>query len=146
MMQVCGDCGSLHKLLPVCQPTRVWGTFFHRPIRGHRVHIFNRDETGLVCTPNPYQPGLILPSWWNVRQRAAVATLCTLCQRPCMVCTQYGRERYCRYKSEPPRTLQEDWERVITCWRERWGRGRARSRIIRPKESRVSYCVNGEHA
>ncbi len=26
----------------------------------------------------PYQPGLILPSWWNVRQKAAVATLCTL--------------------------------------------------------------------
>jgi hypothetical protein len=23
MVQVCGDCGSLHKLLPVCQPTRV---------------------------------------------------------------------------------------------------------------------------
>jgi hypothetical protein len=49
----------------------------------HRVHIFTRDETGLVClptahcnftgdgkcnergwacTPHPHQPGLILPS------------------------------------------------------------------------------------
>ncbi len=69
----------------------------------HRVHIFTRDETGLVhlptrwsvhcnftgdgkcnergwaCTTHPYQPGLILPSWWKVRQKAAVATLCTLC-------------------------------------------------------------------
>ena len=25
-----------------------------------------------------HQPGLILPSWWNVRQKAAVTTLCTL--------------------------------------------------------------------
>ncbi len=69
----------------------------------HRVHIFTRDETGLVYLPSPltwsvhcnftgdgkcnervgvhpppHQPGLILPSWWNVRQKAAVATLCTL--------------------------------------------------------------------
>ncbi len=28
--------------------------------------------------PHPHQPGLILPSWWNVRQTAAVTTLCTL--------------------------------------------------------------------
>jgi hypothetical protein len=28
--------------------------------------------------PHPHQPGLILPSGWNVRQKAAVATLCTL--------------------------------------------------------------------
>ncbi len=28
----------------------------------HRVHIFTRDETGLVCTPHPHQPGLILTS------------------------------------------------------------------------------------
>ncbi len=28
--------------------------------------------------PHPHQPGLILPSRWNVRQKAAVATLCTL--------------------------------------------------------------------
>ncbi len=33
---------------------------------------------GWVCTPHPHQRGLILPSWWNVRQKAAVATLCTL--------------------------------------------------------------------
>ncbi len=66
----------------------------------HRVHIFTRDDTGTQgwcvcplswsvhcnftgdgkgCTHHPYQPGLILPSWWNVRQKAAVATLCTLC-------------------------------------------------------------------
>ncbi len=28
---------------------------------------------------HPHQPGLILPSSLNVRQKAAVATLCTLC-------------------------------------------------------------------
>ncbi len=28
--------------------------------------------------PHLHQPGLILPSWLNVRQKAAVATLCTL--------------------------------------------------------------------
>ncbi len=28
--------------------------------------------------PHPHQPGLILPSSLNVRQKAAVATLCTL--------------------------------------------------------------------
>ncbi len=29
--------------------------------------------------PPPLPSGLILPSWWNVRQKAEVATLCTLC-------------------------------------------------------------------
>ncbi len=38
VMQVCGDCGSLHKLLPVCQPTRVWGTFFCRPTQRPCIH------------------------------------------------------------------------------------------------------------
>ncbi len=36
------------------------------------------NERGWACTLHPYQPGLILPSWWNVRQKAAVTTLCTL--------------------------------------------------------------------
>jgi hypothetical protein len=69
----------------------------------HRVHIhIGRDETGQcicplswsvhcnftgegkcnergwACTPHPHQPELILPSSLNVRQKAAVATLCTL--------------------------------------------------------------------
>jgi hypothetical protein len=33
------------------------------------------NERGWACTPHPHQPGLILPS---SRQKAAVATLCTL--------------------------------------------------------------------
>jgi hypothetical protein len=37
------------------------------------------NERGWACTPHPHQPGLFLPSWWNVRQKAAAATLCTLC-------------------------------------------------------------------
>jgi hypothetical protein len=36
------------------------------------------NERGWACTPHPHQPGLILPSSLNVRQKAAVATLCTL--------------------------------------------------------------------
>ncbi len=36
------------------------------------------NERGWAWTPHPYQPGLILPSWLNVRQKAAVANLCTL--------------------------------------------------------------------
>ncbi len=37
------------------------------------------NEKGWACTPHPHQPGQILPSWLNVSQKAAVATLCTLC-------------------------------------------------------------------
>jgi hypothetical protein len=33
------------------------------------------SERGWACTPHFHQPGIILPSWWNVRQKAAVATL-----------------------------------------------------------------------
>jgi hypothetical protein len=36
------------------------------------------NERGWACTPHPHQPGLILPSSLNVRQNAAVSTLCTL--------------------------------------------------------------------
>ncbi len=37
------------------------------------------SERGRACTPHPHQPGITFPSWWNVRQKAAVATLCVLC-------------------------------------------------------------------
>ncbi len=36
---------------------------------------------GWACTPPPTQPHppwLVLPSWWNVPQKVAIATLCTL--------------------------------------------------------------------
>jgi hypothetical protein len=36
------------------------------------------NERGWACTPHPHQPGLILPSSLNIRQKAAVSTLCTL--------------------------------------------------------------------
>ncbi len=32
--------------------------------------------------PHPHQAGLILPSWWNVRQEVSHATLCTLWPPP----------------------------------------------------------------
>jgi hypothetical protein len=40
------------------------------------------NERGWACTPHPHQPGQILPSSLNVRQKAAVATLCTLWLEP----------------------------------------------------------------
>ncbi len=33
--------------------------------------------------PHPNQPGLIFPSRWNERQKAAVATLCVVCTTVC---------------------------------------------------------------
>jgi hypothetical protein len=53
----------------------------------HRVHK-GRDEIGYVYLPSQLErtlqlctrwPGLIFSSWWNVRQKAAVNTLCALC-------------------------------------------------------------------
>ncbi len=39
----------------------------------------NRVKGGRRASPmHPRQPGLIFPSWWNARQKSAVATLCTL--------------------------------------------------------------------
>ncbi len=43
------------------------------------------NERGWACTPHPHQPWLILSSWLNVRQKAAVATLCTLCVSLCLI-------------------------------------------------------------
>ncbi len=37
------------------------------------------SERGWACTPHHHQPGLIFPSWCNVRQKVAIATLCVLC-------------------------------------------------------------------
>jgi hypothetical protein len=45
------------------------------------------NERGRACIPHPHQPGLILPSSLNVRQKAAVATLCTLWSNVYMYCT-----------------------------------------------------------
>jgi hypothetical protein len=46
----------------------------------------NCNERGWACTPHPHQPGQILPSWLNVRQKAAVTTLCTLWIEPWTYC------------------------------------------------------------
>ena len=37
------------------------------------------NKRGWACNPHPHQPGPILPSSLNVRQKADVTTLCTLC-------------------------------------------------------------------
>ncbi len=38
----------------------------------HRVHKGNRVKWGGLCNPQPHQPGLIFPPWWNVRQKSAI--------------------------------------------------------------------------
>ncbi len=46
------------------------------------THNFARDgrcEMGWAQPPPPHQTGLILPSWWNARQKVPIATLCVLC-------------------------------------------------------------------
>jgi hypothetical protein len=50
------------------------------------------NERGWACTPHPHRPGLILPSSLNVRQKAAVATLCTrwFCAPQRWLCTLYS--------------------------------------------------------
>jgi hypothetical protein len=53
----------------------------------------NCNERGWACTPHPHQPGLILPSWWNVRQNAAVAILCTLWEILCNKLSLTGGKR-----------------------------------------------------
>ncbi len=35
-----------------------------------------RVKGGGHAPPHPHQPGLIFPSWWNIRQKSAIATLC----------------------------------------------------------------------
>jgi hypothetical protein len=37
---------------------------------------YEYSEREGTCTFHPHQPGLIFPSWWNLRQKAAVAILC----------------------------------------------------------------------
>ncbi len=53
------------------------------------------NERGWACTPHPHQPGQILPSSLNVRQKATVATLCTLWNTHCPRVIQYksGKQR-----------------------------------------------------
>jgi hypothetical protein len=42
------------------------------------VHDDKCSERGWACTPHPHQHGLFFPSWWNIRLKAAVATLYVL--------------------------------------------------------------------
>ncbi len=40
------------------------------------LYVMANLVKGVGVHPSPSQPGLIFPSWWNVHQKAAVATLC----------------------------------------------------------------------
>ncbi len=54
------------------------------PLRRSVHHNFECDGTYVYserefpCTSHPHQPVLILPLWWNVRQKVAIGTLFTL--------------------------------------------------------------------
>jgi hypothetical protein len=49
---------------------------------------------GWACTPDPHQAGLIFPSWCNVRQKEAIATLCVPCgSNPYIVYILYWRKQ-----------------------------------------------------
>ncbi len=53
----------------------------HTAILYVMVNIVLGGGRALHSTSHPRQPGLIFPSWWNVRvrQEEAIATLCVLC-------------------------------------------------------------------
>jgi hypothetical protein len=70
----------------------LWGAFLSNPlvlilieyisphfswsVHHNFVHDGKYRERGRACTPHLHQAGLIFPSWWNMCQMAAVATLC----------------------------------------------------------------------
>ncbi len=51
----------------------IWGLYLPSQLERTVHHNFVRDgrysERGWACIPHPHQPGLIFPSWWNVRQK-----------------------------------------------------------------------------
>jgi hypothetical protein len=42
------------------------------------VMVIGWKGTGVQYTSHFHQPGLIFPSWWDVRQKSAITTLCTI--------------------------------------------------------------------
>jgi hypothetical protein len=56
--------GEIGGVYSICMPSHLErdGTYIERKGEG-------------ACTPHPHQAGLNLPSWWNVRQKVAIANL-----------------------------------------------------------------------
>ncbi len=61
------------------------------------------SERGWECTPPSHQAGLIVPSWLNVRQKVAVATLCLFCGFGC------PRQPWCPPKSKNAPEYEGGW-------------------------------------
>jgi hypothetical protein len=59
-----------------------------------------KKSKSLHPTLHPHQPGLIFPSWWNIRHKSAIATLCSLCGWfvQCVNCTASYKCTYCMYR------------------------------------------------
>ncbi len=56
----------------------------------------NKLKGGGRAPPNPHQPGLIFPSWWDVRHKSAIASLRLLCDlhyEEAWVCLELDRDR-----------------------------------------------------
>ncbi len=70
--------------------------------KGVGVHP-SLSERGWACTPHPHQPGLIFPSWWNIRQKSAIATLCVLCAQHCKLKYVYSVQRVEQPRAEEGR-------------------------------------------
>ncbi len=49
------------------------------PCSVHCIFVRVTRVKGVGVHPHPHQPGLIFPSWWHVRQKSAIATVCVLC-------------------------------------------------------------------
>ncbi len=73
--------------------------------------MVNIMKGGGRAPPTPHKPRLIFPSCWNVRQKAAVATLCVLCgfvallnvsvyMKNCTYRTHCIRQPYCTLAGE----------------------------------------------
>ncbi len=63
------------------------------------------NKRGWACTPHPQQPGPISPSSLNVRQKAVIATLCTL---------------WCTETTSPPPTLFQCTQSTVCILQIRW--------------------------
>ncbi len=67
-------------------------------------------KRGVGVHPHPHQPSLILPSWVNVRQKAAVTTLCTLWFGIFIVILSMApQERWARCRHTCPRRRKSGW-------------------------------------
>jgi hypothetical protein len=72
---------SQHTYIEVEYKLLVYNTLYICPLSWSVQHNFVRDDIMKGCgrgLPHPHQTGLIFPSFWDVRQKVAIATLSVL--------------------------------------------------------------------